>query len=200
MYRSQIVSFDEDLVDEEHSEEKTSKMGCWSRFTKIFKDPRYSLGTDRLSSSDQSSSTANNEIYNRSVSVIIEKPVESYVPAFTINDDLKQMSIDCYDNMGYFLSDDLDQSSEPGLSNFHKGSMPDSRRVSVKPCFVLSQIEEEDDVSSISEQDFQTNRSKAVASPNPSQVLYIFRIVKTYFVREYSTFFMRINANSIRRA
>lgn len=201
MYRSQVVSFDEDLTNKEHSEGNTVKIGCWSRFTSIFKDPKYSLGTQRFSSSDRSSITANNPIFNRSVSIITEKPVESYGPSFSItNDDVKQFT-DYYDNVGYFLSDDFGQSSESGLSNNHKGTMPDSRRVSIKPHYILSQIEEEeDDESIISEQDYQTNRPKMIASPNPSQVLYIFRVVRACFIREFSTFFMRENANSIRRA
>ncbi|XP_077299462.1 high affinity cAMP-specific and IBMX-insensitive 3',5'-cyclic phosphodiesterase 8-like [Arctopsyche grandis] len=190
MDRPNVVRFDEHSStqrihhdDDGFTATTTKSQGCWDRFTSIFKDPRYSFGVRRLSSSDDSNNSNSRVVQSRNHHAdeafrkrTSEISVVSYEPNWSIaSDDLKQMSMDYLDNMGYFVSEESVEQPETSIQNTYKGTMPDNRRVSLKPSIFLSKIQEEDNssVSTISEQYYHTNLkvppTPRTPSPSPSQ-------------------------------
>lgn len=112
------------------SDDRDDDLGCWDRFMKIFKDKRYTLSIPRSLSGRSSS------VNNVAKSITIDSEgTRSYVPRIFDK-------VSGYENGGYESGNHSNIYSKSAL---YKGSMPDSRRVSLKPSISLISIEEEDD-------------------------------------------------------
>lgn len=172
--------------------------GCWTRLRKMFKDTTngYTFENDQYSNfvprrgSDYPG-------YGRDsiLEAANQRRISDYVQfdlGVTDEDDIKFQStvIDYYDNMGYFASEDANVEETNKRQNVYKNSMPDNRRVSLRPSIFLGKIEEEGSSSVasssvVSESYFQTPRRESYETERILQSVRIF--FKYSFFHYYST-------------
>lgn len=130
--------------------------GCWTRLKKMFKDTT----TGYTFSEDEFSNRYHNFVARRGsdypglgrdsiLEAANQRRISDYVQfdlGITDEDDIKFQStlIDYYDNMGYFASEDANVEDTNKRQNVYKNSMPDNRRVSLRPSIFLGKIEEEE--------------------------------------------------------